>query len=260
MTAERKLEFLTYSVYREQKLITVSDLVKQHGFMTVPFAFVGDGALHETIQDIFVANREAYSFETDGIVFKQGDRAIAFKFSNEDAVTTLTDIEWNLSRTGRLVPKAIFKPIKLAGANVSQATLNNARQVIDMKLAVGDQILVSRRNDVIPCVEEIVEKGTGESWIPSEHNGQDLVLEGVHLVVEGFDKTEDSLYYDCWQFFVQCEPYGFGETLFKKLHGKVLHGRFPRLLDSRSFEHFTTIVRNASKLSRWWVRFTDNGS
>jgi NAD-dependent DNA ligase len=42
---------------------------------------------------------------------------------------------------------------------ISNALLNNFQYVINMGLAIGDVIEVSRRGDVIPHVEGVIEKG-----------------------------------------------------------------------------------------------------
>jgi DNA ligase (NAD+) len=48
--------------------------------------------------------------------------------------------------------------VELAGATVQRASLHNAANVRALGIGPGDEVLVSRRNDVIPYVEEVVEK------------------------------------------------------------------------------------------------------
>ncbi|GAA1214853.1 hypothetical protein GCM10009655_12580 [Rhodoglobus aureus] len=113
------------------------------------------------------AGRHALDFDTDGAVIKVADRArreqlgesssapqwaIAFKFASEVKTTVLRDIQWQLGRTGKLTPVAIFDTTVLAGANVAQATLHNFKFIEDMGLAIGDEINVTRSGEVIPYV------------------------------------------------------------------------------------------------------------
>lgn len=89
----------------------------------------------------------------------------AFKFPHDSAETTLRDILWQVGASGRITPVARFDAVDLAGATVSQATLHNIGYIYRLSkdgLRVGDVVLASRRNDVIPAVEELVTAGSGE--------------------------------------------------------------------------------------------------
>lgn len=67
-------------------------------------------------------------------------------------------ISWDTGPSGRVTPVAIVAPVELAGATVQRASLHNAANVRALGIGVGDEVLVSRRNDVIPYVEEVVTK------------------------------------------------------------------------------------------------------
>lgn len=117
------------------------------------------------------AAREALDYDIDGLVMRANDlhtftllgelnhrprAAIAYKFGNEMQVTTLKGIVWSTGDSGRITPIAQIDPVFLAGAEVKQASLHNLARVQAMGIAVTDQVLVSRRNDVIPYVEKVV--------------------------------------------------------------------------------------------------------
>jgi DNA ligase (NAD+) len=53
-----------------------------------------------------------------------------------------------------LIPVALFKPVKIGGANLSRATLNNFENVNKLKIEKGDTLVVQRANDVIPFIYE----------------------------------------------------------------------------------------------------------
>ena len=79
---------------------------------------------------------------------------IAFKWQDETAQTTLTDIIWQTSRTGRINPVAVFEPVELEGTTVERATLHNLT-FIDEVLGtphVGQEIEIYKANAVIPAV------------------------------------------------------------------------------------------------------------
>lgn len=51
--------------------------------------------------------------------------AFAYKFKPLHALTTLIDIEWQVGKSGKVVPVAVFDEITLGGVKISKATLNN---------------------------------------------------------------------------------------------------------------------------------------
>jgi DNA ligase (NAD+) len=117
--------------------------------------------------------RAKLDYEIDGLVIRANDvhiqhmlgelgnrprAAIAFKFASQAKVTTLLDIVWETGSSGRVSPVAVVKPVVLAGATVQRASLHNASMIAELDIGIGDEILVSRRNDVIPYVEEVVTK------------------------------------------------------------------------------------------------------
>ncbi|TDP92313.1 NAD-dependent DNA ligase-like protein [Leucobacter luti] len=112
-------------------------------------------------------NMDALDVDTDGVVLKFTDPklraalgdsstaprwALAYKYPNRSKHTTLRAVEWSETRTGRVVPTAVFDPVELAGATVSRATLNNAAFLEELDVWIGDTIEVTRANEVIPNV------------------------------------------------------------------------------------------------------------
>lgn len=84
----------------------------------------------------------------------------AFKFDNESRETILLDVLWQTGHSGRLSPVAVFEPVNIGGANIERASIYNLSYIEELGLDVGATILVSRNNDVIPSVKEVI-KGTG---------------------------------------------------------------------------------------------------
>jgi len=117
--------------------------------------------------------REDLGYEIDGLVIKVNENkardklgytlhhprwAIAFKFESPQAVSEITLIEPQVGRTGRVTPVARIKPVSISGSTVSNVTLHNQDYITGLDIAVGDRVAVSRRGDVIPAVEEVLEK------------------------------------------------------------------------------------------------------
>ena len=66
--------------------------------------------------------------------------ATAVKFSAEQAVSVLREVEIGVGRSGNLTPVAILEPVELNGTTVSRATLHNFDQVDRLNLHLGDHV------------------------------------------------------------------------------------------------------------------------
>ena len=112
--------------------------------------------------------RESYSFEIDGLVFKVDDLekrdllgmtahhprwALAWKFPPEEATSVLLDVDWQTGRTGTITPVARIAPQRVGGVTVENTTLHNLGEVQRLDIQIGDKIRIVRRGDVIPKIE-----------------------------------------------------------------------------------------------------------
>jgi DNA ligase (NAD+) len=87
--------------------------------------------------------------------------AIAFKWADELAETTLRTIEWSASRTGLINPIAVFDPVEIEGTTVSRASVHNVSIMEELALGEGDQISVYKANMIIPQIaENLTRSGT----------------------------------------------------------------------------------------------------
>lgn len=159
--------------YRHEQL----DYLASLGFDVVERSLV-------TAEDV-AAEVERYSqriasndFPSDGLVLIYDDIAygqslgrtakfprdgIAFKWADEEAETTLTEIEWSPSRTGLINPVAIFEPVELEGTTVSRASVHNVSIVEELALGIGDRIKVYKANMIIPQISEnLTRSGSAE--------------------------------------------------------------------------------------------------
>lgn len=128
----------------------------------------------EAVQDYYehwVEKRHELPYETDGIVVKVNNFsqqhelgttskyprwAVAYKFNAQQAITTIENIEVQVGRTGALTPVAILKPVTLAGATITNATLHNEQEIQTKDIRIGDRIVLERAGDVIPKVVEVL--------------------------------------------------------------------------------------------------------
>ena len=153
------LESLGFQVveYKEVTRDTIADAVKSFAEKIPSNDFPSDGLVLD-LEDV------AYG-KSLGMTAKFPRDAIAFKWQDEEAETTLTEIEWSPSRTGLINPVAIFEPVDLEGTEVRRASLHNISYVKDMKLGIGDRIKVYKANMIIPQISENLTK-SGSLEIP----------------------------------------------------------------------------------------------
>jgi len=84
--------------------------------------------------------------------------AMAYKFDPPQAATLLRGVQVQVGRNGRVTPVAILEPVLLSGSMVSRATLHNQEYIDALELGIGDRVAISKRGDVIPAVDEVLEK------------------------------------------------------------------------------------------------------
>ena len=113
------------------------------------------------------------------------DHQIAFKFSLEEAVSTLRQVEWSING-GTYTPVAIFDEVELNGTRVQRASLANPDKMRQLGVRIGSHVVVVKRGEIIPKIESVVEeKDIVTSEIPfpcvCEVCGTKLIDEGSRL-------------------------------------------------------------------------------
>ena len=124
------------------------------------------------IDEVMAINdrRDNYSFDIDGAVIKLNnlaDRqklgattkfprwAAAYKYPPEIKPTVVEDIVVQVGRTGVLTPKAVVRPVRLAGTTVTNATLHNQDFISERDIRIGDTVLIRIAGEIIPEILEV---------------------------------------------------------------------------------------------------------
>lgn len=178
------------------------ELLKGMGFNVVPFT-VCEKEEAQYVYEELLRDRNNWNFETDGIVYRVNDSsqhdslgrtshhpnfAIAYKFQGESGISTLLDIEWSVSRTGKINPIAIIDAITLSGVTIRRVSLHNLGIMRSLgggsMPKIGSRILVTRRGGVIPHIDEIIKEGDIAINVPSTcpHCGAATTTEGDFLI------------------------------------------------------------------------------
>ena len=124
-------------------------------------------------RDSLLEERDDLPYEIDGVVIKVNSReareelgqtarndrwAFAYKFPARAEITPIVDVAIQVGRTGRVTPVALLEPVDVGGVTVSRASLHNPADIAEKNVNVGDTVRVQRAGDVIPYVEEVIEK------------------------------------------------------------------------------------------------------
>lgn len=114
------------------------------------------GSLLYQIDGVVIVINQNTFFEKLGVVGKSPRGIRAFKFSPEQATTTVQDIKVQVGRTGTLTPVAILEPVEVGGVTISRATLHNEDEIKRLGLKIGDTVIVGRAGDVIPDIIKVL--------------------------------------------------------------------------------------------------------
>ena len=142
-----------------------------YNFTVVPFSIL---YLETVVDDLQDSNKKYCNYPIDGIVFKYNLNdeylvagrtdhhfrgGLAYKFYDEEYETELLDIEYTMGKTGILSPVAIYKTIKIDGAECSRASLHNLN-TLTLLLGeypyIGQKIKIFKANQIIPQVSSAI--------------------------------------------------------------------------------------------------------
>ncbi len=177
-------------------------------------------------------DRKSLDYDIDGLVIKERvinladasrdrpDHQIAFKFSLEEAVSTLRKVEWSISG-GTYTPVAIFDEVELNGTRVQRASLANPDTLRKLGVKIGSRVVVVKRGEIIPKIEGVVEeKGLETSDIEFPHVcevcGTTLVDEGSRLFCPNKDCSKRILH-QLLKYQQVVDIRDLGETLITSL-------------------------------------------
>ncbi len=159
-----KAEGMTFGDSKAERL----DYLEKMGFTAVERKIVTSDNIEESVRE-FENRIPQNKYATDGLVLTYNSMeysqslgatakfprdSIAFKWADELAETRLISIDWSTSRTGLINPIAVFEPVELEGTTVNRASLHNLSIVENLKLGIGDTIMVYKANMIIPQVAE----------------------------------------------------------------------------------------------------------
>ena len=177
--------------------------------------------------------RKKIDYDIDGLVIKERtinladasrarpDRQIAFKFSLEEAVSTLKEVEWSESGA-TYTPVAIFDEVQLNGTTVQRASLANPDTMRQLGVKIGSRVVVVKRGEIIPKIESVLPEEEGQVTSPVVFPqvcsvcGTKLIDEGARLYCPN-KLCEKRVLHQIYKWVDVVDIRDFGQTLIQKL-------------------------------------------
>ncbi len=191
VTARRGLDILIFNVQQVEDITLTAHRESIDYLRSLGFCTVAQSGLLENTEEILGAiakigeERGSYPFDIDGVVvkvdsFSQREEmgattktpkwAVAYKFPPEEKETILRNIALSVGRTGVITPVAEFDSVRLAGTDVSRASLHNQDFITEKGISIGDTIIIRKAGEIIPEVVRCAKhaEGTEPYIIPNE--------------------------------------------------------------------------------------------
>jgi DNA ligase (NAD+) len=205
--------------------------IEKQGFYLVHYETFSAAEEIVHYRDVVSEQRADLDFDIDGLVIKgpeidwsdmrraRPQKQIAFKFSAEEALSVLREVEWSTS--GHLyTPVAIIDPVQLAGTTVRRASLVHPELITEMDLRIGSEVIVTKRGDIIPKIERLVRQLPDSVEITGPHRcetcGAELVNEGKRVFCPNLTCPKRD-YHRLQKWVSVLEIREFGDALLTKL-------------------------------------------
>ena len=175
IAAKRGLDILIFNIQLAEGVSFAThseslEYLENMQFKVIPWKTLSTvAAINEQVLSIN-ENREQLPCDIDGAVIKVNDLtlreelgatakfprwAAAYKYPPEIKPTVVEDIVIQVGRTGVLTPKAVVKPVRLAGTTVTNATLHNQDFISQRDIRIGDTVRIRKAGEIIPEILDV---------------------------------------------------------------------------------------------------------
>ena len=186
IAARRGLDIFIFNIQLAEGVEFVAhaqtlDYLKELKFKVIPYQKL---STVEEIDEYVLSineNRDKLPCDIDGAVIKVNDLAqrerlgatakfprwaAAYKYPPEIKETVVEDIVIQVGRTGVLTPKAVVRPVRLAGTTVTNATLHNQDFITERDIRIGDTVHIRKAGEIIPEILDVVVDKRPEGTVP----------------------------------------------------------------------------------------------
>ena len=175
IAAQRKLDLFVFNLqYCDDNHFNshaeTLEFMKNSGFPVISYSRLGTADEILRAVEQIDESRAQLPCDIDGAVIKVDDIsvrnmlgetakypkwAVAYKYPPEIKETVVEDIVVQVGRTGVLTPKAVVKPVYLAGTTVTNATLHNQDFITERDIRIGDTVRIRKAGEIIPEILDV---------------------------------------------------------------------------------------------------------
>ena len=186
IAAKRGLDILIFNIQLADGVAFTShsqslEYLKNLHFKVIPYKLLS--SVKEIQEEVEAINdrRDTLPCDIDGAVVKVDDLALreqlgstakfprwaaAYKYPPEIKETVVEDIQVQVGRTGVLTPKAVVRPVRLAGTTVTNATLHNQDFISQRDIRIGDTVRIRKAGEIIPEILDVNLSKRPEGTVP----------------------------------------------------------------------------------------------
>lgn len=208
-----------------------------YGFELAPYqGFNGDMTQEQLIN--LLQHYRSNGYDVDGIVValndsiredvKKPEDKVAWKINEEAVPCEVVDVEWNVGRTGVIVPTVVITPTIIDGVEVSRSAGFNADFIMMNGVDKGSIVNVIRSGGVIPWIESVDEMITNDPKLDKCPScGGPVEWKGVHLIcINDPFKCPDRLMQILEHYLVTLGAENITATTLKKLDITSIQGLY----------------------------------
>ena len=186
IAAQRQLDILVFNLQLADGITFTShsetlDYLREKRFKVIPYTCCQTEKEVETAVRAVDEGRYGLNYDIDGAVVKVNDLsqrqtlgstakfprwAAAYKYPPEIKETVVEEILVQVGRTGVLTPKAVVRPVRLAGTTVTNATLHNQDFITAKDVRIGDTVRIRKAGEIIPEILEVVKEKRPADAVP----------------------------------------------------------------------------------------------
>lgn len=197
---------------------------------TVCDAYVYEGNFSEaalrSMYYSFESTRNNIDYCLDGFVIKPIDEdrkwsedtrpsdCLAVKFIPQTEPTKVTNIVWELGKTGEYFPTVIYNPVEMDGKVCTKASGHNIDWLMRKGVSIGSEIVISLAGDIIPYIYKVT-KAYDKTTLGDYNVPDNVTLTNGHLMA---NMTEEEMRIE--KFRNSCrtlEVPGLGDAQINKL-------------------------------------------
>ena len=186
IAAQRRLDILVFNLQLAEGAAFTShsetlDYLREKRFKVIPYTCCQTEDAVEAAVRAVDEGRYGLNYDIDGAVVKVNDLsqrqmlgstakfprwAAAYKYPPEIKETVVEEILVQVGRTGVLTPKAVVRPVRLAGTTVTNATLHNQDFITAKDVRIGDTVRIRKAGEIIPEILEVVKEKRPADAVP----------------------------------------------------------------------------------------------